>query len=232
MRPILSAIAMAMLLAVASQAVPSQAFVYAVHGIPGQNGLPVDVKVNDICALQGFTFGNVAGPLALPAGSYKVTISPANSTNPCGEHPLLEGTFDLDSGNTYALVAHLAPGAMPMDQPSAKLSAFTLDLRRPGAGLSRLIVHHTAAAPQVDVNVFRGDGSMGVPSAVIREFANGDQETAEFRPGNWRVVLSYLNSPVFGPTQIQLKPRTALVVFAAGVFPDTFTYITREIPIF
>jgi hypothetical protein len=232
MRKAFAAKAFAVLFGLALPAMAQNAFVYAVHGIPGPNGLPVDVKVGNACVLQGFTFGNVAGPLALPSGSYTVTISAADSTNPCGGTAPLSGTFELGSGSTYALVAHLAPGAMPMDQPTAKLSPFTVDVSRPGAGLTRLIVHHTAAAPTVDVNVFRGDGSIGVPSAVISEFSSGDQKHAEFRPGNWRVILSYQSSPVFGPTQIQLKPGTVQLVFAVGGFPDTFSYIVKVIPTF
>jgi len=37
---------------------------------------------------------------------------------------------------------------------------------------------------------------------------------------------------VFGPTPLNLKPKTAQLIFAAGVFPDSFTYIVKEIPIF
>ena len=84
--------AAAALFALAS--VPAQAqnaSVRVVHGIPGADvspaidpATPVDVQVNGaICLLQGFTFGEISGPYTLPAGSYTVAISLANSLEPC-----------------------------------------------------------------------------------------------------------------------------------------------------
>ncbi|MCX7603027.1 MAG: DUF4397 domain-containing protein [Bryobacteraceae bacterium] len=232
MRQTLFAFLLASLCVLALPAAAQSAYVYAVHGIPGMNGFPVDVKVGSECVLKGFTFGTVAGPLALPAGSYTLEISAANAQAPCSNAIVLSGNYTLAAGKTYVVAAHLAPAAMPNHNPEAKLTAFGVDLSPPGPGLARLFLHHTAAAPAVDVTAFRGDGSPGTPAVTIPSFANGDQEQAALRPGNWRVVLSYQNNPVFGPTPIQLKPRTALLVFAAGVFPDTFTYIVKEIPLF
>ena len=48
--------------------------VYAVHGVPGAMGFPVDIKVTDLSGptelcladLQGVTFGEIIGPLSLP----------------------------------------------------------------------------------------------------------------------------------------------------------------------
>lgn len=59
---------------------------------------------------------------------------------------------------------------------------------------------------------------------AIPGFANGAQAGAEFR-------VTVGGTPVFGPTMLTLAPRTAQLVFAVGVFPDTFTYIVEAIPI-
>ena len=62
---------------------------YVVHGIDGDDFgldpmLPVDVYVSGLgCALPYFKFGDRVGPLAIPAGSYDITISLADMGNPC-----------------------------------------------------------------------------------------------------------------------------------------------------
>ena len=49
----------------------STAQVSVVHGIPKT---PVNVFVNGKITIPGFEPGQVAGPLSLPAGTYKVTV--------------------------------------------------------------------------------------------------------------------------------------------------------------
>jgi hypothetical protein len=201
------------------------AYVYAVHGIPGPNGFPVDIAVDGACAVTGFTFGGVGGPLSLSAGPHTVNIYAANTASPCSGSPALSATPNLAAGNTYALVAHLTEGGSPT------LSGFGIDLSKTGPGAGRFILHHTAAAPSVDVTVNRGDGGGKSPSATIPGFANGAQVGAEFRPGDWYATLSVGGAPVFGPTMLTLAPKTAQLVFAVGAYPDTFTYIVKVIPI-
>lgn len=215
-------------LALVASALPvsaQTAYVYAVHGIPGANGFPVDISVDGACAVTGFTFGSVGGPLSLSAGAHTVNIYAANTTTPCTGAPALTATPTLDNGKTYALVAHLTAGGSPT------LAGFAIDLSKNSAGNGRFILHHTAAAPAVDVTVNRGDGGGRAPSVTIPHFANGDQVGAEFRPGDWKATLSVSGTPVFGPTLLTLAPKTAQLVFAVGVFPDSFTYIVKVIPI-
>ena len=73
----------------------AQGTVYVVHGIPaadlGLDGdLPVDVSLNGACTLEGFTFGEIIGPVPLDAGSYDIAISLANADAPCGNAPVIE----------------------------------------------------------------------------------------------------------------------------------------------
>jgi hypothetical protein len=226
MRRVMTASLFAILLALAVPAMGQNAYVYAVHGIPGPNGFPVDIAVDGNCVVTGFTFGSVGGPLTLSPGPHIVQIYGANSTTPCSGSAALSANPNLEAGKTYALAAHLSASGDPT------LSGFEIDLSRTRPGQGRFILHHTAAAPSVDVTVYRGEGNGKAPSVSIPGFTNGDQVAAEFRPGDWYATLSVGGAVVFGPTPLNLKPKTAQLIFAAGVFPDSFTYIVKEIPIF
>jgi hypothetical protein len=210
------------LVAIALPASAQMAYVYAVHGIPGANGFPVDIAVDGACAVTGFTFGTVGGPLSLSAGPHIVQVYVANTMNPCSGSPALSANPSLEAGKSYALAAHLTAAGAPT------LSGFELDLSNLGPGQGRFIVHHTAQAPCVDVTVTRGDNTRNAVN--VPNFCNGAQIPAAFRPGDWNVTLSVGGNPVFGPTPVNLKPKTAQLIFAVGVFPSSFTYIVKTIP--
>ena len=76
----------------ASSADGHEAMVSVIHGIPGPDGLPVDVSVNGACALEGFMFKEIVGPMAMPAGTYEVAISLADADNPCGGYTFERNT--------------------------------------------------------------------------------------------------------------------------------------------
>ena len=72
----------------------NSAYAYVVHGIPGQDlgldpALPVDVSVDGACAIPGFVFGQIVGPVPLPAGDREIAIALANSDEPCSNDPIL-----------------------------------------------------------------------------------------------------------------------------------------------
>lgn len=210
-----------------------EATLYAVHGIPGTalgaptTDLAVDVAGNGACvgALNSFNFGEIRGPLTLPApASYTIEIKPANSLTPCANATLLSTQAALGSGANVSLVAHLSAAGLPM------LTAFANDISATAAGQGRLILHHTAQAPAVDARLFRGDGAGKSPAALVPGFANGAQIVAEFRPGDWQATLSVGSSVVFGPATLTLQPRTVQLVYAVGIFPDSFTLLSRTIP--
>lgn len=68
--------ALAVFMAVPAMAQTEEGQVIVVHGVPD---LEVDVYVNGDLTLEGFQFGDVAGPLSLPAGTYEVEIYGAGS---------------------------------------------------------------------------------------------------------------------------------------------------------
>jgi hypothetical protein len=195
-----------------------EATVYVVHGIPG---VLVDVEVEGVgCALQGFDFGDIAGPLSLPEGTYNIKIRPTNAGSPCSETPVIEADVSFVAGENVTIVAHLDD----MGNPTA--SKFDNDFSPTGRGMARLIVHHTAYAPMVDIKVSRNGGNS--PKVMVPDFANGDQAAAETRPGDWFVSIMPAGSmtPVFGPIPVELEPFTAYRIYAVGdVAGGTFTLL-------
>jgi hypothetical protein len=220
-------------LAAVTPAFADTATVYAVHGIPGTalgartTDLPVDVAVNGTCvaALNGLNFGEIRGPLPLSApANYTVEIKPADTLMPCSKATLLSIDVPVTPGINASIVAHLDAGGAPA------LGVFVNDVSSTSPGQGRFILHHTAAAPAVDVRVYRGDGNGRSPSVPVPGFANGAQVSAEFRPGDWQATLSVGANVVFGPATLTLEPKTVQLVYAIGIFPDSFTVITKTIP--
>ena len=78
------------LLALPAVAADGDAELSVVHGIPG---LAVDVYANGDAVLEDWTFGNVAGPLPLPAGDYLIEIYGAGADT--SGDPALSGTVVL-----------------------------------------------------------------------------------------------------------------------------------------
>ncbi|MGQ9636035.1 MAG: DUF4397 domain-containing protein [Bryobacteraceae bacterium] len=116
----------------------------------------MDVAVHGSCvpALKALNFGEIRGPLPLPAPhNYTVEIKPANATTPCSEPTLLSTVVAVTPGINASLVAHLTENGTP--------AAMVLvnDVSWTGPGQRRFILHHTAQAPAVDVPVYRGDGN-------------------------------------------------------------------------
>jgi hypothetical protein len=207
-----------------------RASVFVVHGIPGQDlgltpALPVDVSANGACILKNFMFKNIAGPLSLPPGNYTLAISLANAANPCG-NPAVIGpvTVPFMANKSYSVVAHLTAAGAPT------ASVFTNDLSRSGFVRGRVIAHHTAAAPTVDVTLKR-QGLIN-QTLTIANFSNGNQAAAEALLGIWNVTIAPAGSPnpVFGPVQLTIFPRTAYLVYAVGsIGSGTFTLLTKPV---
>ena len=223
------------------------ASVYVVHGIPGHDlntaldpALPVDVVVNpgkgQICLLQGLKFGDIAGPLTIPPGTYMIALSVASTVAPCSNAPLLGPvSVTLSSGENASLVAHLQYGS----SPTPTVQKFDNDLTNPIAnGKSRLIVQHTANAPAVDIHVVRY-AYPPIPPTTIPNVSNGEQTQADLpseRPifyGTTTVTLSPAGEekPVIGPYFFQLNPHSVYLIYAVGsLSTQSFTLISKVIP--
>jgi hypothetical protein len=231
-------------------AVSSPASIYIVHGIPGHDvsegldpALPVDVLVDgSICLVKGLKFGDIAGPFSIPANTYSIAISLANSVTPCSNGALL-GPVDVTftAGENASVVAYLSPGSTG---PVPGVTVFKNNLTATPAGESRLIVQHTADAPAVDITVSRDAFVFAIDPrittlAVVHDVTNGQQAVAALSSGaanNFPLTTVSLtpageSSPVIGPYYFQLVPHTAYLIYAVGSLnTGSFTLITKAIP--
>ncbi len=208
-----------------------------VHGIPGRDVaaglnplLPVDVKINgSICLLQGITFGSVSGPFTVPAGTYQVEVSLADTITPCSNAAVIKGSIALTSGKETAVVAALSPKGAPTAY------AFPLDLSKVGKGQGRIFVAHAADAPAVDVSGVQIPPP-GQPSAKfkITDLTPGKTQSADFLiPGTYRVTVSPSGSatPVVGPVNLAVPNSGAELVFAVGkAASGSITVLAATIP--
>jgi hypothetical protein len=174
--------------------------VTVVHGIPGEDlgldpALPVDVLVNgSLCALTGLEFGDISPRLDLPAGTYDLEVKVSDGA--CGGATAV-GADDVDvhGGINASVVAHLDAAGEPT------LSVFVNDLSPAALYQARVAVHHTAAAPAVDVDlVFVYDGRSDPPSSswtarstVTR--VSGTPGSAPTRPPSLRRAVSRSSPP-------------------------------------
>jgi len=170
------------------------------HGVPG---LTVDVYVNGDLTLDNFEPGDLAGPLALPAGTYTVAITAADAADDSA--PAI-GPVDLPlaANGNYTAVAHLdAAGA-----PTATL--FTNDISTTTAGQGRLTVRHVAAAPAVDV--------LAGGTAVISGLENPKESILNLAPGtiSAAVAAAGTTAPVIGPADVTVTEGVNTIVYAWG----------------
>jgi hypothetical protein len=150
--------------------------VSVIHGIPGDdigldNALPVDVLVNgELCALTGFVLGDIER-LELPAGTYDVEVRLSDGA--CGGPVAIDAPgIEVPAGINATVIAHLDDAGVP------SASVFVNDMASAAGGEARVTVHHTAAAPTVDVWLTPGEGynriGYGDPAVMIDGLSNGD----------------------------------------------------------
>jgi len=178
----LAALALAAVPALGAVAQTAEGEVIVVHGVPD---LEVDVYVNGDLTLEGFQYGDVAGPLALPEGSYELQIFAAGA-DPSADAPALEGSADLPAGAVATIAAYLQEGGAPT------LGVFVEDNSETAAGDARVTARHLADFGAVDIlanddPVFEGvtngnGGDVDVPADTynIKITAAGDAATVAF----------------------------------------------------
>ena len=188
----------------ASAATAGSATVSVVHGIPDT---PVNVFVNGKSTLPDFKPGTVAGPLTLPAGTYKVTVFPASDTAGTGT-PVIAASATVAAGENVTLVAHLTADGKPTITP------YVNDVSSIAAGDGRLVVRHTAAAPAVDV---RANGKV-----AFSDLTNPHEAKADLPAGTISadVVLAGTDTVAIGPADLTVKAGTETIVYAIGSASD------------
>lgn len=192
--------------------------VVVVHGIPGgavgaAADLPVDVSVNGACALPGFRYKQIVGPLALPAGPIRVAIHPANPSSPCGLPAIIgPATITLDANEDAAIIAHLSATGAPT------ASKYTVDVSPTVDNKARVHVFHTAAAPAVDVHLGPQFNVFNQTAFLVRSFVNNEQAVAPVPAGAWQlaVTLAGSSAPVIGPATVNIGQNAAYLFFVVG----------------
>jgi uncharacterized surface protein with fasciclin (FAS1) repeats len=216
---------------------PAPASVYVVHGIPGKDlglprALPVDIAVNGSCTLKGFTFGRIAGPLSLAEGTYNVKISLANQKNPCSNDPVIQADVPFAAGENASVVAHLSASGAPT------ASKFVNDVASIGKREARIAARHVAAAPEVDVAVFRHPiRKSSQPLIRFNGLTNGEQGQGNIgaghlaRPLVWSVAPAGQNNPVLvDPFQRRVQAGTLTIGYIVGSpAQKTLTVIEQRI---
>ncbi len=221
----------------------SNAQVYVIHGIPGQDlgldpALPVDVAVEGDCLLNGFTYGQVVGPLDLPEGTYNIQISVADTENPCENPPVIDANVPFSAGEVAVVIAHLTEDQSPTaskflinqktsygnelydmkdEDEDEKQEDEKGHYRYGCCGRPSITLHHTAAAPTVDIELKRSIGDWA-GGKQLTDVSNGDQAAVKLLPGNWDISLfpAGSNEAVLGPIDLKVKPRKSYYAFAVG----------------
>jgi hypothetical protein len=176
------------------------AMVSILHAVPGT---PVDVCANGKALLTNFQPGTLTDPQSLPAGSYDLKLTAANSG--CGAAAVLEAKgVTVPAGANITVVAHLDASGAP------KLTPYVNDVSAVPAGKARLTVRHDAAAPAVDVR------AGGTP--VITNLTNPNEKSLVTAAGTVSadVVLAGTTTVAIGPADVTLKEGTSTIVYAWG----------------
>jgi hypothetical protein len=176
------------------------AMVSILHAVPGT---PVDVCANGKALLTNFQPGTLTDPQSLPAGSYDLKLTAANSG--CGAAAVLEAKgVNVPAGANITVVAHLDASGAP------KLTPYVNDVSAVPAGKARLTVRHDAAAPAVDVR------AGGTP--VITNLTNPNEKSLVTAAGTVSadVVLAGTTTVAIGPADVTLKEGTSTIVYAWG----------------
>lgn len=174
------------------------------HAVPGTT---VDVYVDGALTLDNFTPGSLAGPLALPAGSYELAITAADA--PDASAPIIGPvSAELTAGGNFTAVANLGTDGTPT------ANVYSNDLSTIAPGKAHLTVRHVAAAPAVDVL------ANGTP--VITNLANPGEKTLAVDAGtiSASVAAAGTTAPVIGPADLTLPEGVHTIVYAWGSLED------------
>ena len=188
--------------------------VIVVHGVPD---LTVDVYVNGELTLEDFEYGDVAGPLALPEGSYDLEVFAADA-DPEADTPALTGSADLPAGAVATIAAYLQEGGTPA------LGVFVEDNGEIAAGNARVTARHLADFGAVDV-LANGD-------PVFEGVTNGAGGDADVPADTYNIQITAAGDPstVAFDADVPLEEGTNTIAYAIGSVADgNFQVVTAAI---
>ena len=200
MRLALLALALALVPATAALADSHTGDVIVVHGVPG---LTVDIYVNGDLTFEDSEFGDVFGPLALPADSYNIEIYAAGA-DPMSTDPALEGSADLPAGAVATIAAYLEEGGAPT------LGVFVENNSSTDAGFARITARHLADFGAVDI--LANDGE------VWGDVTNGIGADTDVPADTYNIKITAANDPgtVAFDADLPLAEGTNTIAYAIG----------------
>jgi Domain of unknown function (DUF4397) len=211
---LMAVMVVAILPATAAMAQSDEGQVIVVHGVPD---LDVDVYVNGELTLEGFQFGDVAGPLDLPAGTYEIEIYGAGS-DPAAGDPALAGSADLPAGAAATIAAYLQEGGSPT------LGVFVEDNSSIAAGNARVTARHLADFGAVDV--------LANDSAVFSGVTNGQGGDADVPADTYNIKITAAGdaATVAFDADVPLEEGVNTIAYAIGdVAAGNFQVVTSAL---
>lgn len=224
-------------------AAEGDAMVTVIHGINGTDfglpeALPVDVCAGGFALIPDFEFRDMVGPVALPAGSYNITVQLAEGIE-AGDECLGTTVLDLpgimvEGGKNYSIIAHVTEGKVAGAGDVLGLgitaSVFENDVSPIVPGKVRVTIRHTADAPGVDIPLYRGWRG-GRPIVEIPTLSNGEQAgPLDVRPGGYFFSLDVGDTTVLGPSFLEFPDaHKSYIIYAVGTFPGTFEFLLQTI---
>lgn len=206
--------AIAMLPAASALAQSNEGQIIVVHGVPD---LDVDIYVNGDLTLEGFQYGEVAGPLDLPEGTYDIAIFAAGA-DPEVDAPALEGSAELPAGAAATIAAYLAEGGNPT------LGVFVENTDEIAAGEARVSAYHLADFGPVDVLVD--------DEPVWEGVTNGTGANADLPADSYNIKITAAGdaATVAFDADVALAEGTNTIAYAIGSVADgTFQVATAAI---
>ena len=183
-------------LAPASHAAKAVGHVVVIQAVPGMS---VDVSIDGESMDKGVEVGTLLGPYDLTPGSHDVEFS--------GSGLAVKSSIDVASGSNSDVVIH-RPAAVGGDPV---VHTYATPVKPIGPGKARVLLAHTATVAPADVRV---DGQI-----AFTNIANGEFADADVPAGAHKVELlptGMTSNPILGPLDVDLKPRTATMVYAVG----------------
>jgi hypothetical protein len=192
----------------------TSASVMLLHGIPGAT---VDVAVDGEVVIPGFEPGTMQDLSSFAGQTLEnIEVRAAGTTDVViGPVP----TFEVPSAGNWTVVAHLAADGTPTITP------YENDTAELAAGLGRLTVRHTAAAPGVDIVLADG-------SRPFANLSNPDEAAADLPAGEiaGARIAPTGGDPIADVPTVTLAAGSNLIVYAVGSVEDgTFTFYTQTI---
>jgi hypothetical protein len=211
---LLVVVALAVLPATAALGQTAGGQVIVVHGVPD---LEVDVYVNGELTLEAFQYGDVAGPLDLPAGTYELEVFAAGA-DPAADDPALSGSADLPEGAVATIAAYLQEGGTPT------LGVFVENNATIEAGNARVTARHLADFGPVDV--------LANDSAVFSGVTNGQGGDADVPADTYNIKITPAGDPatVAFEADLDLPEGTNSIAYAIGsVEGGSFRVVTAAL---